>query len=136
MCYNGKQGEMKMKNRIRELRKELGLTQEELGKMIGLSERSVGSYETSDRDPDTDTLNKLAQIFDCTIDYMLMRSNTRKIEEKKEMADAEEMYRVDPEFLIEMCRAKVLPDEVRKRLREYAAFEMERFLKEKDSKND
>lgn len=67
-----------MVNRIRELRKEKNLTQVELAKMLNVSDRSVGFYETGERDPDTDTLNTLAEIFDCSIDYILCRTDIRK----------------------------------------------------------
>lgn len=66
-----------MNNRLRELRKEKGLTQNELAKLLNVSDRSVGFYETGDRDPDTETLKKLANLFDVTIDYLLCRSNNR-----------------------------------------------------------
>ncbi len=74
-----------MVNRLRELRKEKGLTQIELAKLLNVSDRSVGFYETGERDPDTDTLKNLADFFSVSIDYLLCRSNIRvpdKIETK------------------------------------------------------
>ncbi|AEY64809.1 helix-turn-helix transcriptional regulator [Clostridium sp. BNL1100] len=67
-----------MNNRLRELRKEKGLTQMELAKQLNVSDRSVGFYETGERDPDTDTLRKLSDFFDVSIDYLLCRSDIRK----------------------------------------------------------
>jgi len=67
-----------MKNRIKELRKELKLTQQELGDKLNVSARSVGFYESGDRDPDTATLAILSDLFECSIDYILLRTNKRK----------------------------------------------------------
>ncbi len=70
-----------MPNRIKELRCEQNLTQAELGKIINVSQRSVGFYESGDRDPDTDTLKKLADLFNCSIDYLLGQSKIRNLDE-------------------------------------------------------
>ena len=64
-------------NRIKELRNEKGLTQSALGKILNVSDRSVGFYENEKRDPDTDTLKILADLFDVSIDYLLGRSVRR-----------------------------------------------------------
>lgn len=68
-----------MNNRLRELRKEKGLTQLELAKILNVSDRSVGFYETGERDPDTDTLKKLASFFSVSIDYLLNQSDIRNL---------------------------------------------------------
>jgi transcriptional regulator with XRE-family HTH domain len=63
-----------MDNNIRKLRTEKGLTQKELGVILNVSARSVGFYESGERDPDTVTLKKLADYFGVSIDYILGRS--------------------------------------------------------------
>lgn len=65
-------------NRIKELRLEKGLTQEDLGKVVRVSARSIGFYESGERDPDTSVLSAFADYFDVTIDYLLGRTNIRK----------------------------------------------------------
>lgn len=45
--------------------------------MSNVSARSVGFYESGDRDPDTATLAVLSDLFECSIDYILNRSNRR-----------------------------------------------------------
>ena len=67
-----------MKNRIKELRKELNMTQKDLGNKLNVSARSVGFYESGDRDPDTATLAIMSDLFQCSIDYLLFRTNKRK----------------------------------------------------------
>ena len=69
-------------NRIRDLRKERGLTQAELAKVLKVSARTIGFYETCERDPDTDTLRKLADYFCVSIDYLLGRLDIRDLTDK------------------------------------------------------
>jgi transcriptional regulator with XRE-family HTH domain len=68
--------------RIRDLRKERGLTQAELAKVLKVSARTIGFYETGERDPDTDTLKKLADFFCVSIDYLLSRLDVRDLSDK------------------------------------------------------
>lgn len=65
--------------RLRELRKEHKLTQEELANKIGVSVSTVAMYESNKRDPSTETLNLLANLFSCTVDYLLGRSLQRNL---------------------------------------------------------
>lgn len=65
-------------NRLRELRIDRGLLQYDIAKVIDKSDRVVGFYETGDRDMSTDTLSKLADFFNVSIDYLLGKSEIRK----------------------------------------------------------
>ncbi len=67
---------MNLKERIRELRKQLGLTQKELGEKLGAAESTISHYETGLRAPDHTTLQDLARIFGVTTDYLLGYKNT------------------------------------------------------------
>lgn len=57
--------------RLRELRKNKGLKQRELGKLLSLSGVAISLYETGKRQPDTETLRKLANFFGVSTDYLL-----------------------------------------------------------------
>ena len=63
--------------RLKGLRKERNITQDELGTIIGLSGRAIGYYETGERFPPEDILNKIADYFDVTMDYLLGRPDRR-----------------------------------------------------------
>lgn len=67
-------------NRIKELRNEKGLLQSDVAKYIKKSERIVGFYETGQRDPNTDTLLKLSELFDVSVDYILGKSDVKNSE--------------------------------------------------------
>lgn len=67
-------------NRLKELRIEKGLLQSDIAKIIDKSERTVGFYETGERDMNTETLAILADFFNCSIDYLLGKSDVRNPE--------------------------------------------------------
>lgn len=55
-------------NRLRELRGEM--SQEKVADKIGVSQRSYSNYETGAREPDIETMNKLAAFFGVSMDYI------------------------------------------------------------------
>lgn len=61
--------------RIRELRKERNLTMKRLGEAIGVAESTISLYENGKRQPDNDTLQKLADYFNVSVDYILGRTD-------------------------------------------------------------
>ncbi|MEC0228045.1 MULTISPECIES: helix-turn-helix domain-containing protein [Paenibacillus] len=66
---------MKYGDRIAQLREKRGLTQEELSTKIGISRAALSHYETNRREPDYETINKIATFFHVTIDYLLGRTD-------------------------------------------------------------
>lgn len=64
-------------NRLRELRLEKGLLQSDIAKIINKGERTVGFYETEERDMGTETLSILADFFNVSIDYLLGKTDIR-----------------------------------------------------------
>ncbi|CAH2213196.1 helix-turn-helix domain-containing protein [Tepidibacter aestuarii] len=66
---------MSLGNRLVELRKVLGFTQTELAKRLGISRGSLSMYEIDKREPDNNTLNKIADFFDVSTDYLLCRTD-------------------------------------------------------------
>lgn len=60
--------------RIRELRQKLGWKQADLAEALNISRSAIGNYETEYRSLDVETIFKLCDIFGCTADYLLGRS--------------------------------------------------------------
>lgn len=60
-----------MQNRIREIRKALGLTMKELGEKVDAAESTISQYETGKRQPDNETLLKLGEVLDVSVGYLL-----------------------------------------------------------------
>lgn len=57
-------------NRLREIRKEKGLTLNEVGKQLDLKNNTLSQYETEKREPKLETWQKLANFFDVPISYL------------------------------------------------------------------
>lgn len=60
-------------NPIKELRKQKGLSQEELGNIINVQKSAISKYELGRAVPSSDVLIKLADFFGVTVDYLLGR---------------------------------------------------------------
>ena len=58
-------------DRMKELRKEQKMTQDELADKLGISRSTVGMYEQGRREPDFEMLDMVADIFDVSIGYMV-----------------------------------------------------------------
>lgn len=61
-------------DRIAYLRKKHNLTQEELAEQLNISRASLSHYETNRREPDYDTLVRLADFFNVSLDYIMART--------------------------------------------------------------
>ncbi len=57
--------------KLKLLRKNKGLTQEQLGNIIGLSKGTISNYERGARFPIVETLKVLATFFDVSSDYLI-----------------------------------------------------------------
>lgn len=58
-------------SRIRTMRKSRDMTQEDLGNALGQSASSITMYETGRREPDFETLEALADIFNVPLAYLV-----------------------------------------------------------------
>lgn len=67
-------------NRIKNLREEFNMTQQELADKLGGAKSTIAMYEKEDRKPSLEVLIKLSEIFNCSIDYILGKSNIRNPE--------------------------------------------------------
>ncbi len=59
---------------MKSLRENKGLTQEQLARLVNLSQQTIGHYEVDRAKPDLETLKKFADIFNCSVDYILSRT--------------------------------------------------------------
>lgn len=61
-----------MKNKLRELRESLGLTQEQLGELVGVSRQAINSIETEKYEPSIWLAYDISKIFRCTIEEVFL----------------------------------------------------------------
>lgn len=64
--------------KLKELRESCGLSQYTFANKFGVAQSTVGSWEAGKREPNFDTMQKLADFFDVTVDFLLGRSDIKK----------------------------------------------------------
>jgi len=65
--------------RLRLLREEKNFTQDELGKALSITQKTISNYEKDERFPDPNTLIKIANFFGVSVDYLLGQSEYRQV---------------------------------------------------------
>ena len=61
--------------KLKELRREQNVSQENLGKVLGYSRTAISAYELGRNEPSFSELIKIADFFNVSIDYLLGRTN-------------------------------------------------------------
>lgn len=62
--------------RLRELREEIGKTQQEIAQIFQISRQVYANYENGINEPSMEMLVKFADFFDCTTDFLLSREDS------------------------------------------------------------
>lgn len=65
-------------NRIKEIREDKGYTQTEIAKMLGITQRNYSYFETGQTMLTEEILNKIANLYNTSVDYLLYRTDERK----------------------------------------------------------
>lgn len=63
--------------RLRDLREDRDLSQDELAKYLHVSQRTYSYYETGDRSVPVEILAKLARFYNTTIEHLIDNGNTK-----------------------------------------------------------
>lgn len=64
-------------SKLKNLRNSKKYTQSDLAKLLGVARTTYAMYEQGNREPDYETLIKIADHFDVTTDYLLGRTDSR-----------------------------------------------------------
>lgn len=72
---------MSFGDNLKKIRQNCNLTQEELAKKINTSRSNIANYENNKNMPSIDVLSKLSEILDCSVDYLLGKTNERNPKE-------------------------------------------------------
>ena len=70
-------------DKIRELRKQKGVSQAVVAEYLGITKQAYSLYETGKREPDFDSLLKLAEYFGTDTDSLLYGSNTTAVPDSR-----------------------------------------------------
>lgn len=71
-------------NRIKKLREEFQYTQQELADKINGAKSTIAMYENETRKPSMEILIRLSEIFNCSIDYILCKTDIRNYDKDKQ----------------------------------------------------
>ena len=115
--------------KLRELRLEKGKTQAELALLLGTSRQVYANYENKINEPSLDMLARLADIFECSIDYLLGREDDFG---NVQVNTSAPQLPADEKELLEIFRA--LRREYRVQVLEYARYFGERSAQAQKSK--
>lgn len=90
---------LEVANRLQQLRKAKGLSQEELAQILGLSRQAISKWERAETSPDTDNLICLARLYNISIDKLLDTSeSTEEIKERIAQERIDEIKREKEDF--------------------------------------
>ncbi|AJI22721.1 helix-turn-helix transcriptional regulator [Priestia megaterium] len=96
---------MALGDRMRSLRESKELTQKQLADKLGIPNQNVSNYERGFRQPDYDTLQKIASFFEVSIDYLITGNEYR--------VSSDEMWKelLDPKTELFFKDLKSAPEE-------------------------
>lgn len=106
--------------RIKNLRQQKNITQTELGNYLDVQKSTISMYENNKSNPDLETIKKIANYFNVTVDYLLGNETEKpKLSKKDEKDIAKEMGKLREKLEKEgglMFNGEVLDDETRELL--------------------
>lgn len=86
---------MSLGKKIKKLREEKGIRQEDIGKLFNVSKSAVSQWENDIRTPDMGIIIKLADFFDVSTDYLLGRTNDPSLSDTQHVNDDEALEYLD-----------------------------------------
>jgi len=105
-------GENKFQTVIKDLRKQRKLTQQQVADIVGITATGVSYWESGNTVPNVETLNKLANYFGVTVNYLLgIKDNFKKKEDNSRTAiifrKAEQVSGEDKEKLLNILDSTI-----------------------------
>ncbi|MDY3013997.1 MAG: helix-turn-helix transcriptional regulator [Evtepia sp.] len=70
----------KLAQRLKQLRLEKDLRQDQLAKLVHVEKSSISMYENDVRQPSYEVLIRYAEVFNVSVDYLLGRTNDRSLD--------------------------------------------------------
>lgn len=81
---------MNLSEKIYEMRKAQGLSQEQLAEKLGVSRQSVSKWESGESLPELERLLEMSKIFNVTTDYLLKESEVDELTIRTEMLEKQQ----------------------------------------------
>ena len=99
-----------LSERLKQLRKEKGVTQEQLASILGVERSSIGKYEGKSRImPSDDIKRRMAEYFGVSIDYLLGYTDVRSISqiENQPTVKDDELKEALVSFLVDLTPSEI-----------------------------
>ncbi len=74
---------MEFNNRLYKLRKQSGMSQEELANRLNVSRQTISKWEVGDSTPDLEKLVAISDLFHVSLDELVIGEDSRKADEEK-----------------------------------------------------
>ncbi|MFC2948575.1 helix-turn-helix domain-containing protein [Virgibacillus sediminis] len=87
--------------RLREARNDAGYKQIEAAEKLGISNGTLSGYERNYRDPDTETLHKMADLYNVKVDWLVGRDKEYESDKEKTYNSLAEMKKMLEDYGIE-----------------------------------
>lgn len=85
------------------------MTQDELGKVLNVSGKTIGTWERDSRQPNIETINALANYFNVSTDYLLGRRENSKTKNDDKQVDLTGIGQKEDEEKIFSYEGKEIP---------------------------
>lgn len=108
-----------LSERLKSLRKSKKLTQKQLAEKINVTHVSISGYESGNRSPDTDTLQRLADFFGVSTDYILGRTDNPTLTPEEQDEAEFQAFANNPELNVFYKELPESEEEAVKRLRDF-----------------
>ena len=107
------QNSQSLNERIRELRKKSGYSQQQMARKLHLTQGAISQWENGLTVPAADQLSALADVFEITVDELLGRATDQPTDQDESWAIRERLRR-DPEYrLLFSAAEKATPEHLR-----------------------
>ena len=95
-------------NRIKLKRKELGLTQAELGEKLNITDRAVSKWEQGEGDPNLSIIPDIAKVLGVSLDYLLLGKEEEPAITLDDMDSEKRMHYLIKQFQVRMHQDQYL----------------------------
>ena len=80
-------------DRLKELRKDKGLTQKDLGDILGVGKTTISMYENGNSTPNDEIKLKICDYFDISLDYLIGKSSIKNYSENPHFESIDNMVK-------------------------------------------
>ncbi len=112
---------MNFGEKIKQTRKEKGLSQEEFGKKTGIHPKNVGKYEANKSIPSTEKLKRIAEVLEVSADYLIFdnvpksgKAELSDLELFSKFREVEEMEESEKNVIVKIIDAMIIKTKVEK----------------------